>query len=93
APVDRRVPVGGEGLGGRAGEVGGTPLYGRGGLAGRLGAVARTAVAIGLRSGIVATAKRDQGLVGTPGPGGPLLLAHNDPRSVSISCGSGCVFG
>jgi hypothetical protein len=48
--------------------------------------VAAVALAgLGRRSLFVATAKRDQGLVGTPGPGGPLLLAHNDPRSVSKS--------
>ena len=93
ALVDRRVPVGGEGLAGRAGLLGGTVLGGRGGLAGRLGAVVRMAVAVGRRGGIVATAKRDQGLVGTPGPGRPLLLAHNDPRSVSISCGSAAYLG
>src|SRR5438093_847004 len=50
---------------------------------GRRGRVGRRALASGGRSRVVATAQRDQGLVGTPGPGGPLLLAHNDPRSVS----------
>jgi hypothetical protein len=57
--------------------------------AGRPGAVAGSPVAavtlvgLGRRSLLVATAERDQGLVGTPGPGRPLLLAHNCPRSVS----------
>src|SRR4029450_6115417 len=64
---------------------------GRGGRGAGLGGPGRPVLALGGRSPPVATAQRDQGLVGTPGPGGPLLLAHNDPRSVSRSRGSDVV--
>ena len=58
------------------------------------GRAGRPGLRVGTRSPFVATAKRDQGLVGTPGPGGPLLLAHNDPRSVSRnSCWSDAYLG
>ncbi len=46
------------------------------------------ALAVGTGSRIVATAERDQGLVGTPGPGGPVRLAHNDPRSACPRLGT-----
>jgi hypothetical protein len=82
-------PVGPVASAGRRGGCGGCGR--RFGTPGRAGPLRCPTLGVGRRTRFVATAQRDQGFIGTPGPGRPLLLAHNDPRSVSRSRGSDAV--